>query len=128
MKAILDTHTFIWMDTDPARLTRNVLAHFADPSCDIYLSTVSEWEVIIKVGSGKLTLSGDIHQVIRDIESRNPLKILPIQYDHTLAVRNLPPIHKDPFDRMLVAQAMVENAVLLSCDPHIRRYPVTVVW
>jgi PIN domain nuclease of toxin-antitoxin system len=128
LKALLDTHTFIWMDTDPTRLSPAVQACFADPLCEIHLSVVSVWEVIIKTMNSKLALTGDVQQMIRDIQARNPLRILPVMLDHVLALRSLPPIHRDPFDRMLVAQAVVENAVLLSCDANIKQYPVRVIW
>lgn len=128
MKAIIDTHTLIWIDQDPAKLSTAALAHFSDPTCEILLSVASIWEIVVKLATGKLALSGDVDQVFRDIQAQNPLQILPITYDHVLAVRSLPTIHKDPFDRMLVAQAQVEQAVLLSCDPMIMKYPVTVIW
>lgn len=128
MKAILDTHTFIWSDTDPSKLSPAVLACFADPNCTIFLSVVSVWEVVIKTGNNKLTLSGDVERVIADIQRKNPLRLLPVTFDHVLNLRTLPPIHRDPFDRMLVAQAVAENAVLLSCDANIRQYPVRVIW
>lgn len=128
MKAIIDTHTLIWMDQDPAKLSPAAIAHFNDPTCEILLSVASIWEIVIKLTIGKLNLRGDVDQVIRDIQAQNPLRILPIRYNHVLAVRSLPPIHRDPFDRMLVAQATAEKAVILSCDPKITAYPVTVIW
>lgn len=128
MKAIIDTHTLIWIDQDPAKLSPAAVAHFNDPACEILLSVASIWEIVVKLATGKLALSGEVNQVIRDIQAQNPLHILPITYDHVLAVHSLPSIHKDPFDRMLVAQAQVEQAMLISCDPIIAKYPVTVIW
>lgn len=128
MIALLDTHTFIWMDTDVTRLSPTVIRYFNDPGCTILLSVVSVWEVVIKAGNGKLKLSSDINQVIRDIQSRNPLGLLPIELPHVIAYQALPRVHKDPFDRMLIAQAIAENAVLLTSDPLIRHYPVQTDW
>ena len=128
MTALIDTHVFVWMDTDMSRLSTTVLGYFADPNCTILLSVVSIWEVAIKTATGKLSLSADLDQVIQDIQSRNPLRILPIELPHALALRSLPPIHKDPFDRMLVAQALAEHAVLLTRDPLIRQYPIRTDW
>lgn len=128
MKVLLDTNVFIWMDTDMSRLSPAVLSYFNDPNCQIFLSVVSVWEIIIKVGIGKLALSGDVEQIIHDIQKRNPLLILPIEVPHAIEVRSLPPIHRDPFDRMLIAQARVENAVLLTSDPKLRQYSVQSDW
>lgn len=128
MKALIDTNAFIWMDTDMSRLSSAAVGYFNNPHCTIYLSVVSVWEVAIKSGNGKLTLSADIHQVILDIQKRNPLQILPVELPHSLAIRTLPKIHKDPFDRMLIAQAMTENAILLTSDKMIRKYPVRTDW
>ena len=128
MTALLDTHTFIWMDTDASRLSQTVVGYFTDPNCTILLSVASAWEIAIKTATGRLKLSGEIEQVIRDVQARNPLRLLPVELAHALALRTLPSIHKDPFDRMLVAQAIAENAVLLTSDPLVRRYPVRTDW
>ena len=128
MTALLDTHAFIWMDTDVSRLSPTAVGYFNDPGCTILLSVVSVREVAIKTATGKLALSADIDRVIRDIQNRNPLRLLPIELSHALAVRSLPQVHRDPFDRMLVAQAIVEGAVLLTADPLIRQYPVRADW
>lgn len=128
MTAIIDTHVFIWMDTNMSRLSSTVVGYFNDPNCNIVLSVVSVWEVAIKTATGKLTLSADLDQVIKGVQRQNPLRILPVELAHTLEIRSLPPIHKDPFDRMLVAQAIAENAVLLTDDPLIRQYPLRTDW
>jgi len=128
MKILLDTHTFIWMDTDPAKFSPTAVACFNDPANDILLSVASVWEIVIKTALRKLALSADVDQVVRDIQAQNPLPLLDIRYAHALAVRGLPPIHKDPFDRMLVAQALVERATILTCDANIPRYPIPTIW
>jgi PIN domain nuclease of toxin-antitoxin system len=78
----------------------------------------------IKVRTGKLILSADLADVLADQTTRNPIELLPITTDHALAVRNLPLLHRDPFDRMLIVQAQIENATLLTADADIRQYPV----
>jgi PIN domain nuclease of toxin-antitoxin system len=84
--------------------------------------------MIIKTRTGKLTLRADVEQIVSDITRVNPLRVLPVSERHAYALGGLPPIHKDPFDRMLVAQAITEGAVLLTADPVIRRYPVRADW
>jgi len=128
MKILIDTHTLIWMDSDPRQLSPTAVACFNDPANEIWLSVVSVWEMVIKSALGKLTLSGDIHQVVQDIQAQNPLLLLDIRYPHALAVRGLPLIHKDPFDRLLVAQALVEGATILTRDKNIQQYPVPTLW
>ncbi|HEX4611043.1 MAG TPA: type II toxin-antitoxin system VapC family toxin [Urbifossiella sp.] len=128
MTALLDTHVFVWMDTDVSLISPAALRYFADPNCTILLSVVSVWEVAIKAGTGKLALSAPLGQVIQDIRQKNPLQILSVELSHALAVQSLPAIHRDPFDRMLVAQAIVENAVLLTADARVRQYPVQTDW
>ena len=128
MTAILDTHAFIWLDSDPGRLSAGVLAYLHDPAYDIYLSVASIWEMVIKSMTGKLQLRAPVPDVVADHLRLTPLRLLPVQADHTFELLGLPAVHKDPFDRMLVAQARVENAVLLTDNPLIRQYPVRTDW
>jgi PIN domain nuclease of toxin-antitoxin system len=128
VKAILDTHAFIWMDTTPSRLSPVVVNYLSDPACIVYLSVISVWEMMIKSGSKKLTLSADVDQVVSDLRHRNGLEILTVEYAHVLAVGRLPNVHKDPFDRLLIAQAIAESATILTDDSLIRQYPVTTDW
>lgn len=116
------------MDSEPAKVTPAALAYLADPANTVYLSVASIWEIVIKVQTGKLALRADIDTIVADNLSQTPLRLLPIRYDHVLALRGLPPIHKDPFDRMLVAQAVAENALILTDDPLVRQYPVPTDW
>lgn len=128
MKFILDTHAFIWMDTDPTKVSPRVVQVLNDTNNEIHLSVASVWEMVIKSQTGKLVLSDAIDKIIAEQMKRNPLQLLPVGLPHVLALQTLPSIHKDPFDRLLVAQAMIENAILLSTDPLIRQYPVRVEW
>ncbi len=128
MIALLDTHALIWLAFNSARLTPAVRGYLADPAGVVYLSVVSVWEMVIKVGTGKLRLTKDVPTIVAEQLAANPIQILPVTLAHVLGVGGLPSIHRDPFDRMLVAQAQAENAVLLTADPLVRRYPVPTDW
>ncbi|MBY0512672.1 MAG: type II toxin-antitoxin system VapC family toxin [Gemmataceae bacterium] len=125
---LIDTHVLLWLDSNAARLSQTAVGYLTNPSCRLLQSTASVWELAIKVSINKLVLRADLATIVADQTTRNPISLLPVAVDHALAVRSLPPIHKDPFDRMLVAQALAENAVLLTDDPVIRQYPVRTDW
>ena len=127
MKLLLDTHAFIWWDSDPARLSATALAALRDPANDVWFSVASIWEMVVKAGLGKLTLRLPLADIVRQ-QQANGLRVLPIHLAHIFAIEGLPAIHKDPFDRALVAQANVEGAELVSADPAVRQYPVRVLW
>lgn len=128
MKVLFDTHTFIWWDSDIARLSPLVLRLCNDPATIILLSVVSVWEIQIKQQLGKLTLTMPLVDVITSQQQTNGIEVIPVTLAHVLALQNLPTLHKDPFDRLLIAQANVEDAILLSADALIAQYPVTVLW
>ena len=127
MKLLLDTHAFMWWDSDPARLPPAVLAALRDPTNEVYLSTASAWEMVIKVDLGKLSLRMPLADIVAQ-QQANGVRVLPLNLAHILAIQNLPPVHKDPFDRAIAAQATVERAELVSADPVFARYPVRVRW
>lgn len=127
MKLLLDTHVFIWWDSDPAQLSTAALAALTDPGNEILLSAVSAWEIVIKSQLGKLNLRLPVDQIIRQ-QQANGLLGLSISVEHTLAVAALPAIHKDPFDRLLVAQSKVENATLVSADHLLGGYGIPLLW
>jgi PIN domain nuclease of toxin-antitoxin system len=128
MKALLDTHAFIWWDSDPAKLSPQARAACEDRTNVVLFSVVSAWEIQIKLHLGKLDLRLPLAQVITNQQQTNDLQILPIDLQHVLALQDLPKHHKDPFDRLLIAQANVEEAVLISHDPVFSHYPVKVLW
>jgi PIN domain nuclease of toxin-antitoxin system len=127
MMLLLDTHTFIWWDSDPGKLSPPALAALADPANTVWLSVVSVWEMVIKIQLGKLTLRLPLADVIAH-QQANGVQILSATLPHALAVEALPPVHKDPFDRLLAAQANVEGADLVSSDPIFAHYPVRRLW
>jgi PIN domain nuclease of toxin-antitoxin system len=128
MTALLDTHTFIWMDSSPAKVSATVLTYLADPACAVFLSVASLCEMEIKVASRKLGLRSAVRDIVADHLAATPLRILEVRADHAHALAALPPAHKDPFDRMLAAQALVEGAVLLTSDPVFKQYPIQTDW
>ena len=123
MKLIFDTHVLLWWLEDPANVSEAARYAIADPNNEVYLSAVSVWEVAIKRGLGKLDAPSDF--VEASVECG--LLTLPISIQHALATEHLPMHHRDPFDRMLVAQAIVENATLLTRDPLIPPYGISTI-
>ena len=127
MNLLLDTHTFIWWDINPANLSPRALSALRDPANTKWISVVSIWEMVIKNQRGKLTLHQPLSQIVAQ-QQANGLQVLVVSLAHVLAVEGLPPIHKDPFDRLLVAQTNVEAAELVTVDPIFAHYPVKVLW
>ncbi len=128
MNTLLDTHTFLWWANEPERLSARVRALLENPETTLLLSVVSLWEIQIKVQSGKLKLTIPLKTLVETQQRTNRVQILPVTLAHILALDDLPLHHKDPFDRLLIAQAIVENAVLASVDAVFGQYPVNVVW
>jgi PIN domain nuclease of toxin-antitoxin system len=128
MKLLLDTHAFIWWSCDEARLPARVLEACRDDANDLVLSVASILEMEIKTDIGKLRLDMPVDEMVRLNEEDNDLQVLPVQAAHVYALRGLPSLHRDPFDRLLVAQAQVENASLVSGDETVAQYPVKVLW
>ena len=127
MRLLLDTHTFLWSITS-RRLSPAADAAFLDPHNSLYLSVASYWEMCIKLGLGKLALPDNWQQVAELAMTINAIHWLPIDPRHCREVIGLPHHHREPFDRLLVAQARLEGLTLLSADPNLGRYDVTVVW
>jgi PIN domain nuclease of toxin-antitoxin system len=128
MKLLLDTHAFIWWDSAPDELSARASALCMDPENELILSVASLWEMQVKAQLGKLTLRGSMRSLVEGQQESNRLQLLPIRPEHTYALDDLPFHHKDPFDRIIVAQAKVEGLCVLSHDSIIRKYPITVEW
>ena len=128
MRVLLDTHTFLWWIADDARLSDRAREVIADGRNDVLLSAASGWEIAIKAGLGKLEVPEDIEEFIDEQLSKNAFRALPIRLSHALRVNSLPDHHRDPFDRLLVAQSVLEGLPILSADPQVALYPVEVVW
>jgi PIN domain nuclease of toxin-antitoxin system len=128
MKLLLDTHAFLWADAEPGKLSARARAACEDAANTVLLSTASVWEMQIKVMLGKLAPRKPVRLLLEECELVGSLGILPVELEHVLRLGSLPPLHKDPFDRLLVAQALAEDCSLVSHDPAIMQYPVKVVW
>jgi PIN domain nuclease of toxin-antitoxin system len=122
MKFLLDTHLLLWAAAEPRRLSKQARALIDNPDNDLLFSAASLWEVAIKRGLGRDDFKVDARLLRRGLLD-NGYSELPIISDHVVAIDSLPPIHKDPFDRILVAQATVEGVTLLTIDSVVRRYP-----
>lgn len=128
MRFLLDTGVVIHNLIAKSRLNRRALQLLADDSAELYLSAASSWEISIKAGTGKLLLPERPSEfVVRAIQLMS-LKALDITLSHVAALERLPKYHRDPFDRMLIAQAQEEGLVLLTADHNLEKYPVKTFW
>jgi len=127
MRLLLDTHAFIWWDSEPAKLSPQVLALCQDRTSTVLLSVASVWEMQIKLQLGRLKLALPLATLVENQQRTNGIEVLPISLAHVLALADLPAHHRDPFDRLLIAQARLEGAVLISTDPVFANYPVQVL-
>lgn len=128
MRLLLDTHVFIWWDLEPVRLSPRALALCQNPNHQLVLSVVSVWEMEIKMQLGKLRFTKTLADMIAEQQRTNNLEILPVTLTHAFAIETLPLLHKDPFDRLLIAQAKVEAMPFISRDVEISGYPILVEW
>lgn len=128
MNVLLDTHAFLWWIDNNPKLSSRASGIISDAGNAIFLSAVSGWEIVIKARLGKLTLPDDLERFIADQLVTNAFSGLPIQLSHALHVYTLPPIHRDPFDRILVAQSQLEDMPILTADLQIAKYSVEVIW
>ena len=123
MKLLLDTHLLLWAAGEPQRLSKQARTLIANPDNELLFSAASLWEVAIKRGLGREDFKVDARLLRRGLLD-NGYSELPIISDHVVATESLPPLHKDPFDRILVAQATVEGVTLLTTDSLVSQYPV----
>ncbi|MDD2744445.1 MAG: type II toxin-antitoxin system VapC family toxin [Rhodocyclaceae bacterium] len=128
MRFLLDTHAFIWLNNEPARLSPAVQTLCMAGGHDFYLSMASAWEMQIKCQLGKLALDLPIMELVSQGCEKNGIQLLKIELAHIEMLGKLPNHHKDPFDRLLIAQAISEKLTVLSADQAFSEYPVEVVW
>ena len=128
MKALIDTHTFLWWNTDDPQLSPRARKIIADEKNEIFLSAASAWEIAIKTAKGRLVLPEEPAVYVTSRMSLHRIQSLPVQVGHALRVYELPPHHADPFDRLLVAQCQMESLPLITKDEEIRRYDVETIW
>ena len=128
MRYLLDTQAFLWWDMQSSRLSATAFALCQDRSNTLLLSMANVWEIQIKHQLGKLELGAPLDKIIQKQRETNGIELLSIELAHILDLSNLADHHRDPFDRLLIAQARVENMTLISNDPQIGRYGVPVAW
>lgn len=128
MRLLLDTCTFLWVVTDDAELSAAARELIVDPDNEVLLSAVSTWEIAVKHGLGRLPLPDDPERYIPRLRRDHMIESLPLGEESTLYLRRLPKLHRDPFDRILVCQAIVGGLALLTPDRGITQYPVRTVW
>ena len=128
MKVLLDTHAFLWWIADDPQLSSRARQIMEAADTEPFLSAASGWEIAIKRRLGKLKLPTDLSHFVAEQLHINAIQVLPIQMAHALHVATLPDHHRDPFDRMLVAQSQLELVPILTGDPLIAQYAVTVIW
>jgi PIN domain nuclease of toxin-antitoxin system len=129
MNILLDTCVFLWIIADKReKLSSRAVEVYKNTENDIYLSAVSSWEIVIKTNTGKLTLTESPAQRLPTEIKRTGCQPLPIYHSHALELSNLPHLHSDPFDRMLVCQAKCEDLVLLTPDTAIHEYAIKTLW
>jgi PIN domain nuclease of toxin-antitoxin system len=128
MRLLLDTAPFLWWITDSQSLSQRAREAIGNPDNEVLVSAVSSWEIVIKAQLGRLTFPEAIERFLPKQIVENGFQVLPIVLRHTLHVIKLADHHQDPFDRLLVAQAIVEGLTLISGDRQIAKYPARLMW
>lgn len=126
MKVLIDTQVLLWGIQHEERLSRRVRTLL--PASDVWISVASIWEIITKVQVGKLNLPKPVANYLSDKLKANGVLVLQITFDHVKRLEELPLHHRDPFDRILIAQSLEEKLPIITSDPLFRNYPVEVIW
>lgn len=128
MRLLLDTCTFLWLIADAPQLSANARELITDPGNEALLSSVSAWEIAVKHALGRLPLPEPVGTFVPAMRAEHGLEPLPLDEESALRVSALPDLHRDPFDRMLVCQAVTTGSVIVTPDVLITRYPVRSAW
>ncbi|MBN2420584.1 MAG: type II toxin-antitoxin system VapC family toxin [Deltaproteobacteria bacterium] len=128
MKILLDTHALLWLISGDERLSKSAREIFLNTANLMYFSTASLWEICIKKSLEKISLKNDWLDIIQQEMKTNSIQWLTVEIDHCVKITDLPFHHRDPFDRMLIAQAMTEDLTILSRDSNFSAYDVKCVW
>jgi len=128
VRLLLDTHVWLWWLTNPDRLSRPADAALRSPDNRLHLSPASTWELVVKSATGRLEIEGSVGALLEEAIIASGVQPLPIEHSHALQLAQLPPHHRDPFDRLLIAQAQVDRLVLVSADRRLADYDVEILW
>jgi len=128
VRYLLDTHALLWIANDDPRLSQHARAIFDDFQNEMHVSLASLWEIAIKLGLRKLNINGPLPMFIERYVLQNGIAILYIDTRHILPLESLPPHHKDPFDRLIISQAICEDMPVISIDKVFDLYPITRIW
>ena len=128
MRILIDTHVFIWWTSDSQKLSFTVYNLLTSPKTQVIFSVVSIWEMQIKLSLGKLQLKTALPELVEDEVKQNRIELLPLDLSHIYALSNLPNHHRDPFDRLLIAQAKSEELVIISIDEKFDGYDIERLW
>ncbi|HSY92681.1 MAG TPA: type II toxin-antitoxin system VapC family toxin [Candidatus Binatus sp.] len=126
MKVLIDTHVLLWGLQDEAKLSKRVRDLL--PVAEVWISVASLWEIITKVQVGKLDLPGPVGDYLSAKLKANGVSVLPLVFDHVRRLEELPLHHRDPFDRILIAQSLEEKLPLVSGDPQFQKYSIRLIW
>ena len=127
MRVLLDTHVWLWMWGEPEKLRNEAREIVEDPANELHVSAVSAWEISVKASAGRLTLSAPAADWLADPRHLADVTQLPITFAHAGVAGMLPPLHRDPFDRMLAAQAQVEGLAIITADRQLASYGVETI-
>ncbi len=128
MRILIDTHALLWLFSGDGRLSKDAKSAYLDNGNELYFSVASYWEICLKVLAKKLTLCHGWQSLLDNHLAENGIRILDISRKHIKYTIRLPLIHKDPFDRMLVAQAAIEKLTIMTKDENITRYTINTIW
>ena len=128
MKLLLDTCTFLWLISDARALSPRARDLFRDPANDVFLSSVTAWEIAVKYALGRLPLPAPPERFVPEQRQHHDIAPLALDEESVLQAHRLPSLHRDPFDRMLVCQAIVHGLTILTPDPLVASYPVRTMW
>ena len=128
MKLLLDTHTFLWWVAASGELSRKARSAVGNARNECFVSVASGWEIAIKVSLGRLRIDGALDRFLPEQLAANGFRALAIDLKHAARVATLPFHHRDPFDRLLVAQALEENLAMVTADPVVLKYGVKRIW
>ena len=128
MKAILDTHALLWLVDSPEKLPEKVISLCENENNELFISIASFWELSIKISIGKIQLGDDALTALKQWCYKNSVTILPISISHCNQIQTLPFHHRDPFDRLIIAQAICEQLTAITIDEQFLKYDIDVVW